>query len=79
VQPRHDIVTIPNLSVVPLDPASQPSGIGDKVIIDATTPIAPDVRGHYDQPLESPLGTQEWEKRLAPMLRALAQEGRDSQ
>lgn len=72
VQPRHDIVTIPGLGVIPLDPGSDPPGITDKVIIDATTPVAPDVRGHYTQPLDAPAGTAEWEKRLAPMLKALA-------
>jgi|ERR1039458_6834990 4-hydroxybenzoate decarboxylase len=72
VQPNHDIVIIPNLSVVPLDPGSDPAGLTHKVIIDATTPITPDIRGHYTQPLEAPIGTEEWEKRLAPMLRSLA-------
>lgn len=75
VQPRHDIVTIPSLHVVPLDPGSSPPGLTDKVIIDATTPIAPDVRGHYTQPLDSPLGTAEWETRLAAMLKALSGPG----
>lgn len=70
VQPGRDLITIPGLSVVALDPASSPPGIGDKVIIDATTPIAPDIRGHYDQPLDSPLGTQEWEKRLQTLLQS---------
>jgi 4-hydroxybenzoate decarboxylase len=69
VQPRHDLVVIPGLSVVALDPASSPPGMADKVIIDATTPIAPDIRGHYEQPLDSPLGTEEWEKRLQALLR----------
>jgi len=71
VQARQDIVTIPGLSVVPLDPGSHPPGVTDKVIIDATTPMAPDVRGHYSQPLEPPAGTVEWERRLAPLLKAL--------
>jgi 4-hydroxybenzoate decarboxylase len=72
VQPRQDIVTIPGLSVIPLDPGSDPPGISDKVIIDATTPVAPDERGHYGQPLEAPTGTAAWEKRLAEMLKTLS-------
>lgn len=73
VQPGHDITILPNLGVVPLDPGSDPPGLTDKVIIDATTPITPDIRGYYTQPLEAPSDTREWEKRLAPMLEALAQ------
>ena len=72
-QPSHDVVVIPGLGVVPLDPGSNPPGLTHKVIIDATTPITPDVRGHYHQPVEAPMGTQEWEKRLGPMLKSLAQ------
>jgi 4-hydroxybenzoate decarboxylase len=75
VQPREDVVTIPGLSVVPLDPGSDPPGITDKLIIDATTPTGPDVRGHYAQPLEAPVGTAEWEKRLAEMLKGISKRG----
>jgi 4-hydroxybenzoate decarboxylase len=70
VQPGVDVITIPGLSVVALDPASSPPGIGDKVIIDATTPMAPDLRGHYGQPLDSPAGTLDWEKRLQSLLQS---------
>lgn len=68
VQPNHDIVAIPRLGIVPLDPGSEPAGLSHKVIIDATTPIAPDLRGHYTQPIEPPIATKEWEQRLASML-----------
>jgi len=47
MNPADDLIRIPNLSVVALDPAAQTPGIIDKLIIDATTPIAPDDRGHY--------------------------------
>lgn len=70
MHPKHDLVVIPNLSVLPLDPGSDPAGITDKLIIDATTPIAPERRGHYDQPLDTPLGTETWEKKLKEMLDA---------
>ncbi|TJV33741.1 MAG: hypothetical protein E5Y18_14640, partial [Mesorhizobium sp.] len=42
VNPSGDIVTIPNLPENLLDPAGVPNGISSKVIIDATTPVAPD-------------------------------------
>ena len=67
--PRHDTVTVPNASVLPLDPSSDPPGITDKVVLDATTPIAPDTRGHYSQTVEAPERTAEWEQALKEMLR----------
>jgi len=72
VQPGRDVTVIPGLSVVPLDPASQPPGMTDKLLIDATTPAAPDLRGHFGQPLDSPRGTEAWERRLASLLQDLA-------
>ncbi|MCM3697827.1 non-oxidative hydroxyarylic acid decarboxylases subunit C [Paenibacillus macerans] len=69
MNPKYDVVVIPNLSVLPLDPGSDPAGITDKLIIDATTPKAPETRGHYSQPLDSPLDTDVWEKKLAELLR----------
>ncbi|WP_420236464.1 non-oxidative hydroxyarylic acid decarboxylases subunit C [Telmatobacter bradus] len=68
MHPKYDLVTIPNLSVLPLDPGSEPIGITDKLIIDATTPIAPETRGHYDQPLDTPLHTEIWENKLKELL-----------
>ncbi|QDK67826.1 UbiD family decarboxylase [Bacillus halotolerans] len=62
MHPKHDAVIIPDLSVLPLDPGSNPSGITHKMILDATTPVAPETRGHYSQPLDSPLTTKEWNK-----------------
>ncbi|MEG7336473.1 phenolic acid decarboxylase BsdC [Bacillus sp. 0102A] len=64
MHPKHDAVIIPDLSVLPLDPGSNPSGITHKMILDATTPAAPETRGHYSQPLDSPLTTKEWEQKL---------------
>ena len=68
MHPAHDLVTIPGLSVLPLDPGSEPVGITHKLVIDATTPVAPETRGHYDQPLDSPMGTKDWERKLQEML-----------
>ena len=43
--PAYDLVNLPNLSVLSLDPRAEPRGITNKLIIDATTPIAPEHRG----------------------------------
>ena len=67
--PAGDVVMLPNLSVNLLDPAGQPTGIVDKMIIDATTPIAPDVRGDYGEELDMPEQTDAWHSRLASMLK----------
>ncbi|ASS69848.1 phenolic acid decarboxylase BsdC [Bacillus atrophaeus] len=68
MHPKHDAVTIPDLSVLPLDPGSDPSGITHKMILDATTPVAPETRGHYSQPLDFPLTTKEWEQKLMDLM-----------
>jgi 4-hydroxybenzoate decarboxylase len=44
--PAGDIVIVPNLAENLLDPAGQPGGMADKMIIDATTPVPPDRRGN---------------------------------
>lgn len=68
MHPKHDAVIIPDLSVLPLDPGSNPSGITHKMILDATTPVAPETRGYYSQPLDSPLTTKEWEQKLMDLM-----------
>ena len=45
-----------------------PEGMTHKLIIDATTPVPPDNRGNYGQPLDSPVGTAEWREKLSKML-----------
>jgi 4-hydroxybenzoate decarboxylase len=67
--PHYDIVTVPNASVLPLDPSSDPPGIIHKVVLDATTPIAPETRGHYSQQVDQPMGTKEWEEKLKGLLK----------
>jgi UbiD family decarboxylase len=47
MNPADDVIRVPNLSVVALDPAAHTPGIIDKLIIDATAPVAPDDRGHH--------------------------------
>ena len=66
--PAHDLIVVPDASVVPLDPSSNPPGITHKMIIDATTPVAPDVRGHYSQPLDRPADTDAWREKLKEMI-----------
>jgi 4-hydroxybenzoate decarboxylase len=70
VNPASDLVNIPNLSVLELDPASQPPGITNKLIIDATTPVDPDKRGHFSQPVTDLPETPQWISRLQSMLAA---------
>ncbi|MCV5391569.1 phenolic acid decarboxylase subunit C, partial [Escherichia coli] len=45
-------------------------GITDKLIIDATTPVAPDNRGHYSQPVVDLPETKAWAEKLTTMLAA---------
>ena len=58
--PAKDLVIIPNASVIPLDPSSEPPGISHKLIIDATIPKDPDVRGEGIQPAHPPAATEKW-------------------
>lgn len=52
-------------------PSVQSSGMVQKMMIDATTPIAPDKRGHHGELLESPNGTDVWQKKLEALIREL--------
>ena len=70
VNAAGDVVRLPNLSVVALDPSSAPSGITDKLIIDATTPVTPDDRGHFSQPVRDLPETAAWIDRLTTMIGA---------
>jgi vanillate/4-hydroxybenzoate decarboxylase subunit C len=70
VSPAGDLVQLPNLSVVALDPSSSPAGITDKLIIDATTPVAPDNRGHFSQPARDLPESAAWVERLTAMIGA---------
>jgi UbiD family decarboxylase len=72
VNPGGDVMMLPNLSVNLLDPAGQPNGMIQKMIIDATTPVAPDVRGDYGQELDTPQQTDAWRQKLPDLLKGLA-------
>jgi 3-polyprenyl-4-hydroxybenzoate decarboxylase len=62
------VVIVPNLSDNLLDPASEPPGMAHKMIIDATTPIPPDRRGHYGQELDQPHGADTWLERVRDLI-----------
>ncbi|MFE6804991.1 non-oxidative vanillic acid decarboxylases subunit C [Streptomyces sp. NPDC057696] len=66
--PKDDVVVIPNLSVLELAPAAQPAGITSKMIIDATTPVTPDVRGNFSTPAKDLPETAEWATRLQRLI-----------
>lgn len=68
VNPAGDLVQLPNMSVMGLDPGASPAGISDKLVIDATTPVPPDARGHYSQAVHDLPETAEWVTRLTKML-----------
>ncbi|MFF5978889.1 non-oxidative hydroxyarylic acid decarboxylases subunit C [Streptomyces olindensis] len=72
VDPREDVVVVPNLSVVELAPAARPPGITSKMIIDATTPVAPDARGNFSTPVRDLPETREWTARLRQLRAASA-------
>jgi len=59
VRPSKDVILIPNAPGMPLDPSSEPAGMHTKLIIDATTPVAPD-SGRETELLEVPEKTEFW-------------------
>ena len=67
--PAGDSVIIPNLAENLLDPAGQPTGMADKMIIDATTPVPPDRRGNYGELLDTPEQTLAWQDKLMTLLK----------
>jgi vanillate/4-hydroxybenzoate decarboxylase subunit C len=71
VNPAGDVMILPNLSENLLDPASDPVGMVHKMIIDATTPVAPDRRGDYGEELDSPRQTDMWRQKLGTLMKDL--------
>ena len=59
VRPDKDVVKIPYAPGMVLDPSSEPAGMHTKLIIDATTPVAPD-KGRDTNPLDTPDSTDDW-------------------
>ncbi|WP_413740284.1 non-oxidative hydroxyarylic acid decarboxylases subunit C [Sodalis sp. RH14] len=68
VNPAGDLVQLPNMSVVALDPGSTPAGVTDKLVIDATTPVVPDTRGNYGLPVRDLPETGRWIERLNTLI-----------
>ncbi len=70
VNPASDLIVVPNLAENLLDPAGAPIGIVHKMIIDATTPIAPDIRGDYAAAGHA-AGTAAWRDKLSALIKGL--------
>lgn len=70
VRPDKDVFKIPYAPGMPLDPSSEPAGMHTKLVIDATTPVAPDY-GRETELLAVPAKTEEW----SAILRSLIKEG----
>lgn len=68
VRPDKDVVLIPNAPGMPLDPSSEPAGMHTKLIIDDTTPVAPD-KARETELLEVPEKTDFWSDYLKNALR----------
>jgi len=64
MNPAGDLIQVPNMPVLALAPQADTPGIVDKLIIDATTPIAPDHRGNYDTQVRDLPEMGEWLTRL---------------
>lgn len=67
VKPSKDVVVIPNCPGMPLDPSSNPAGMHDKLIIDATTPVAPEPNPRAVELLEPSPATGKWEEIIRTM------------
>lgn len=67
VDPIKDVAVIPNCPGMPLDPSSNPPGIHNKLIIDATTPKAPEIVSRETELLTPPVGAKAWEETLSKL------------
>lgn len=52
-----------------MDPGSQPAGVTNKLVIDVTTPVRPDTRGHYSQPVTDLPETAAWIDKINGLMR----------
>lgn len=68
MNPAGDLIRVPNLSILELAPQADPPGVVDKLIIDATTPVAPDARGNYGNQVHDLPETSEWIARLQDLI-----------
>ncbi|MFQ5659731.1 MAG: non-oxidative hydroxyarylic acid decarboxylases subunit C [Gammaproteobacteria bacterium] len=70
VNPERDVNILKNMPGMPLDPSSSVPGMHSKLIIDATTPVAPEIVPIETTLLETPEKTGEWEKALKAIIEA---------
>lgn len=69
VRPDKDVFKIPFAPGMPLDPSSEPAGMHTKLVIDATTPVAPDIARDTEL-----LGTPEKSDEYTEMIRNFVQQ-----
>ena len=69
VDPDKDVTIIKNCPGMPLDPSSNPPGMHNKLIIDATTPKAPEAVIRETDLLMPPAGTEKWEGIIANLVK----------
>lgn len=72
MNPVDDVIRVPNLPVVSLAPQTNTPGIIDKLVIDATTPVAPDNRGNYGGQVHDLPEASAWLARLQDLTAAQA-------
>ena len=53
-----DIIVVPNMPLIPIDPAAEVAGKGHRLIIDATSFMAPDVLGSDSKIVTPPAGPE---------------------
>lgn len=70
VKPSKDVSIIQNCAGMPLDPSSYPAGMHDKLIIDATTPVAPEPNPRSVELLKPSPATSQWEKVIKGLMEA---------
>jgi len=68
VRPDKDVFKIPYAPGMPLDPSSDPAGMHTKLVIDATTPIAPDIARDTEL-LATPEKADEWSAILRDLIK----------
>lgn len=71
VRPDKDVKVIPNCAGMPLDPSNEVPGITAKLIIDATTPVAPEINKRPVELLRDPAKTEEYTKIISDLMKAL--------
>jgi len=74
VKPSKDVTVIQNCAGMPLDPSSNPAGMHDKLIIDATTPVAPEPNPRSVELLRPSPETPKWEEIIKNLMAAGAKQ-----